>query len=372
MDDFLEVLSAIDLTLPPPEILQDLRRSLESRCDPRWIALLHKDPLDGCEYAEPTFTSPSLVTLLSKRSTRNVSTDKSSASKEPPKPLEGPASEISPALAAIVGTEPVEVARFLEEQGTFHVYGRPVMQRGRVYGYFAVGSGKELQPWERSFLEAVKSLLAHFYQVCEVVAYERTKSAAFEEQQVPALITDQEGRVLEANEALLDFFGYESPEDVQGARLEELFLFHSEETLPQLFRKGHLARPVVAASTNRETELSGVLHSVAGQRVPQGTQLRYFFFLPDGAGLAIMGEKEMPQRHYPRLELPQELSLTAREIDVAIRIAAGESSKEIARRLNVSIRTVQFHRQSLRDKLGIVGRGLSLRHALLKYEQPGS
>ncbi|MFP4534906.1 MAG: hypothetical protein ACLFNP_04230 [Spirochaetaceae bacterium] len=41
----------------------------------------------------------------------------------------------------------------------------------------------------------------------------------------------------------------------------------------------------------------------------------------------------------------------------------------MARLLNVSIRTVQFHRQSLRDKLGIVGRGLSLRHALLKYEQ---
>jgi DNA-binding CsgD family transcriptional regulator len=86
----------------------------------------------------------------------------------------------------------------------------------------------------------------------------------------------------------------------------------------------------------------------------------------------LTGTRETRDRRYPRLELPRELSLTAREIDVAVRIAAGESSKEIARRLNVSIRTVQFHRQSLRDKLDIVGGGLSLRHALLKYEIPHS
>lgn len=369
MDDFLEGLSAIDLTLPPPEVLAEFQALVKRQFSPQWLALLHRDPLDGDHHVEPTFTTPSLFSLLSKESPgRSIG----EGGRRIPKPLEGRVSEIAPALATILGQEPQNIARFLEEKGTFAIYGVPIVQNGRFFGYFAMGSERELDPPQRTLLKTLTALLGHFYRVCEEVAYQRTKSVAFRAMRLPSLITDNTGRILEVNDALLEFFGYSGAPEITPAPLDELFIFHTKETLPQLLRKQYLARPVVAAPLGGEKQATGVLHSVAGEQLPQGLRLRYFYFLPDAPGFSADGEGEAKHLHYPRLELPQELSLTAREIDVAIRIAAGESSKEIARRLNVSIRTVQFHRQSLRDKLGIVGRGLSLRHALLRYEEPRS
>jgi len=50
----------------------------------------------------------------------------------------------------------------------------------------------------------------------------------------------------------------------------------------------------------------------------------------------------------------QELSsLTPRELEVAMLIKEGKSSKEIAETLSISRKAVQFHRQNLRRKLGI-------------------
>lgn len=370
MDDFLEIFSEIDLTRSPPEVFQELRDSLERRLSPSWVALLHKNPWNGSACVEPAFSSPSLVSLLSKQRVDGAPPPPDDGAAERPLPIEGAAAEAAGAFAAIVGASAHETIRFLEENGTVQVYGGPILQRERYFGYFAMGNKKELQSSERSVLIGFKALLAHFYRVSEVVAYERTRSVAFDAIRVPGMLTDSSGRILEINNALREFFGHSASAEATGENLRALFLFHTEETLPQLLRKEYLARPVVAISPGSEEQISGVLHSMAGKRVPHGPRLRYIYFLPDAPGFSVESEEKKRQRRYPRLALPQTLSLTAREIDVAIRIAAGETSKEIARRLNVSIRTVQFHRQSLRDKLGIVGRGLSLRHALLEYERP--
>jgi FixJ family two-component response regulator len=45
-------------------------------------------------------------------------------------------------------------------------------------------------------------------------------------------------------------------------------------------------------------------------------------------------------------------SLTVKERDVLAHVAAGEANKVIARRLNVSLRTVELHRQSVFQKMG--------------------
>lgn len=45
--------------------------------------------------------------------------------------------------------------------------------------------------------------------------------------------------------------------------------------------------------------------------------------------------------------------LTQREIDVLKLIAVGECNKDIARKLDISLRTVESHRLNLRNKLGI-------------------
>lgn len=45
-------------------------------------------------------------------------------------------------------------------------------------------------------------------------------------------------------------------------------------------------------------------------------------------------------------------SLTKREVDVLRAVASGKANKEIAYDLSISVRTVESHRQSLREKLG--------------------
>jgi DNA-binding CsgD family transcriptional regulator len=49
--------------------------------------------------------------------------------------------------------------------------------------------------------------------------------------------------------------------------------------------------------------------------------------------------------------------LTARERDIATSAAQGESSKAIADRLFLSVRTVNNHLQNVYSKLGVTGRG---------------
>ncbi len=57
--------------------------------------------------------------------------------------------------------------------------------------------------------------------------------------------------------------------------------------------------------------------------------------------------------------------LTSREIEIAALVKEGKSTKEIAERANISTKTVEFHRNRLRDKLGLKGKKLNLRSHLL-------
>jgi len=50
--------------------------------------------------------------------------------------------------------------------------------------------------------------------------------------------------------------------------------------------------------------------------------------------------------------LSPDAHLTPRELQILTRIAAGHSSKEVARALDISPRTVEFHRSNLRKKFG--------------------
>jgi len=61
------------------------------------------------------------------------------------------------------------------------------------------------------------------------------------------------------------------------------------------------------------------------------------------------------------------LNLTHREVQVASLVKEGKSTKEIAELLNISIKTVVFHRNSLRNKLGVKNRKANLRAHLLTF-----
>ena len=45
--------------------------------------------------------------------------------------------------------------------------------------------------------------------------------------------------------------------------------------------------------------------------------------------------------------------LSAREVEIAQLVASGQSSKEIASQLNLSVRTVEKHRSNIMDKIGV-------------------
>lgn len=70
----------------------------------------------------------------------------------------------------------------------------------------------------------------------------------------------------------------------------------------------------------------------------------------------------------PQLARPagavQEEALTTREQEVLRHIAAGEANKQIARALDLSVRTVETHRLNIKRKLGIEGQAELIRYAV--------
>lgn len=74
-------------------------------------------------------------------------------------------------------------------------------------------------------------------------------------------------------------------------------------------------------------------------------------------GLAEVGARSA---EFPQHGLPQS-GLTPREAQVATLLLDGLTSKEIARRLNISDLTVRKHRENLLAKLGLVNTGQLIR-----------
>lgn len=83
-----------------------------------------------------------------------------------------------------------------------------------------------------------------------------------------------------------------------------------------------------------------------------------------GLRLAAPGERATASivARDPRI-MPDDITLTQRELDVLALMAEGASNKMIARQLGISVHTVKFHVGSLLDKLDATGRTDAVAHA---------
>lgn len=63
-------------------------------------------------------------------------------------------------------------------------------------------------------------------------------------------------------------------------------------------------------------------------------------------------------------DLPPDGSLTERQIEVLRLISQGCSAKEIASRLNISVRTAEFHRAAIMDRLKLHSTAMITRYAV--------
>jgi DNA-binding NarL/FixJ family response regulator len=62
------------------------------------------------------------------------------------------------------------------------------------------------------------------------------------------------------------------------------------------------------------------------------------------------------------------MKLTPTEIQVANFIRQGKTTKEIAAMLNLSAKTIEFHRDNIRTKMGIKNKKINLRTQLLSLQ----
>lgn len=62
------------------------------------------------------------------------------------------------------------------------------------------------------------------------------------------------------------------------------------------------------------------------------------------------------------------LGLTPQEIRIANLVKSGKTNKEIAEFMNVSLRTAEFHRENIREKLGLKNKKVNLRSYLLSFQ----
>ncbi len=112
------------------------------------------------------------------------------------------------------------------------------------------------------------------------------------------------------------------------------FTMHSEQSYVQAAFEAGAAGYVLKSAESAEL-LRAVQLVLKGQ-----------LYVPKGLPIGLQSTSDSGQ-------VAKSLMLTAREREVLQLIAEGRSGKDIARTLNISVKTVDYHRENIKRKLGV-------------------
>jgi DNA-binding NarL/FixJ family response regulator len=128
--------------------------------------------------------------------------------------------------------------------------------------------------------------------------------------------------------------------------------YHSEEVIEQLFDAG--AKSYIQKSDGSR-HLVAAIKSLAEHKPFFTSEISQILFAKFLSG--SVGKKQNGQEH----------TVTSRERDVVRLLAGGNSNKEVANCLGISIRTAETHRATLMRKLGLESLAALVRYAIRNH-----
>jgi len=168
-----------------------------------------------------------------------------------------------------------------------------------------------------------------------------SKAGIVEYANTPALALAVAGaRATLINHSLVEFFGEQ----------------HAQERLEHIQQSLNTGRPIVIEEMRRGKQYQSVIRPIpTGASGPMGApkSVLYCAYLSSFASPALNGFPVIRAKNNDAGKLGD---LTVRETEILRLIGLGMSTQDIAKHLGRSVKTIEWHRVSLGEKLGIVNR----------------
>ena len=127
---------------------------------------------------------------------------------------------------------------------------------------------------------------------------------------------------------------------------------HARERLEHIQQALATGKPIVMEELRRGRQLHCVIRPIPNGNMPPKSVL-YCAYLSSTAAPAVNGFPVVRAKHNDSGKLGE---LTAREMEILRLIGLGLSTQDIAKHLGRSVKTIEWHRVSLGEKLGVVNR----------------
>jgi PAS domain S-box-containing protein len=183
-----------------------------------------------------------------------------------------------------------------------------------------------------------------------------------------------EMRVAERTAELMEANGRLREEIAERKRTEALLGKQTQEldVKSQTLEEANIALRVMlrAREADRKEMEERVVSNIRELAFPYLNRLKNSRLTPDQSALLeiVYANLDDVISPFSRRLSSKYLSLTPQEILTADLIKGGNANKDIAETLGVSLRTVEFHRENIRKKLGLKNRKTNLRSHLLSLE----